>query len=60
MTAKRALKSLERERDQEMLSYHEEKKLIEQEENNLLTQIEARLETDTQSQVLFEACWELI
>ncbi|OMO20924.1 helicase SNF2 [Vibrio lentus] len=59
MTAKRELKLLERERDQVMLSYHEEKKLIEQEEDNLLEKIEARLATATQSQVLFEAKWEL-
>lgn len=60
MTAKRELKSLERERDQVMLSYHEEKKLIEQEEDNLLEKIEARLATDTQIEVLFEATWNLL
>ncbi|PMI42845.1 helicase SNF2 [Vibrio cyclitrophicus] len=60
MTAKRELKSLERERDQVMLSYHEEKKLIEQEEDNLLEKIEARLATDTKIEVLFEATWNLL
>jgi hypothetical protein len=59
MAAKRALKSLEKERDQVMLSYHEEKKLIEQEEDNLLEQIEAKLTTDTVVNVLFEATWDL-
>ncbi|MGX2953000.1 hypothetical protein ACWAU3_08290 [Shewanella sp. JL219SE-S6] len=40
MTAKRALKSLERERDQVMLNYHEGKKAIEHEEDLLLEKIE--------------------
>ncbi|MCS0368448.1 DEAD/DEAH box helicase, partial [Vibrio diabolicus] len=59
MAAKRALKSLERERDQVMLNYHEEKKLIEQEEDRLLEEIEARLATDTTISVLFEASWSI-
>jgi superfamily II DNA/RNA helicase len=59
MAAKRALKSLERERDQVMLNYHEEKKLIEQEEDRLLDEIEARLATDTTISVLFEASWSI-
>ncbi|HEQ3588924.1 SNF2-related protein [Shewanella marisflavi] len=59
MAAKRALKSLERERDQVMLNYHEEKKLIEQEEDRLLEEIEARLATDTAISVLFEASWSI-
>ncbi|WP_217556952.1 SNF2-related protein [Vibrio metschnikovii] len=59
MTAKRALKSLERERDQVMLNYHEEKKAIEHEEDLLLEKIEKKLSTERQVNNLFEAYWDL-
>ena len=59
MTAKKQLKQLERERDDVMLSYHEEKKKIEQEEDRLLEQIEARLAMDTQIIPLFTIRWQL-
>lgn len=59
MLAKRELKSLERERDQLMLSYHEEKKIIEQEEDNLLEKIEKRLSTETKQNVIFKVTWEV-
>lgn len=59
MNAKRALKSLERERDQVMLNYHEEKKLIEHEEDILLERIEEKLATEISFKKIFEASWEL-
>lgn len=59
MEAKRALKRLERERDNAMLGYHEEKKQIEQEEDDLLETIEARLEADTHQNLLFALRWVL-
>lgn len=59
MSAKRELKRLERERDSVMLNYHEEKKKIEQEEDRLLEQIEARLAMDTRLKTIFEAQWAL-
>lgn len=59
MAAKRALKSLERERDQVMLNYHEEKKVIEQEEDDLFEQLEKRLSTETKTKILFEVTWEV-
>ena len=59
MTAKKQLKQLERERDDVMLSYHEEKKKIEQEEDRLLEEIEARLAMDTQIIPLFTIRWQL-
>ncbi|WP_229359899.1 SNF2-related protein [Ferrimonas aestuarii] len=60
MAAKRELKRLERERDTVMLNYHEEKKKIEQEEDRLLEQIEARLAMDTQLETIFEARWTVL
>lgn len=59
MAAKRQLKQLERERDNVMLRYHEEKKEIEQEEDRLLEEIEARLATETKIVNLFTVRWQL-
>lgn len=59
MAAKRQLKHLERERDDVMLRYHEEKKEIEQEEDRLLEEIEARLATETKTVNLFTVRWQL-
>jgi hypothetical protein len=60
MEAKRALKQLERERDNAMLHYYEEKKLIEQEEDRLLEEVEARLATETRVTELFAVTWQVI
>lgn len=60
MTAKKQLKLLERERDNVMLSYHQEKKKIEQEEDRLLEEIEERLATETRMEVLFSTHWQLV
>ncbi len=57
--AKRALKKLERERDNTMLNYHEEKKKIEAKEDELLEAVEKALEMQTQSEPLFSLRWTL-
>ncbi|MBO1518102.1 SNF2-related protein [Oceanisphaera pacifica] len=59
MAAKKQLKQLERERDNVMLSYHQEKKKIEQEEDRLLEEIEERLATETRLKTLFTIRWQL-
>jgi len=60
MQAKKILKQRERERDQLMLDYHEEKKKIEAEEDRLLAVIEAALEMNQQRKRLFAIRWQLI
>ena len=60
MAAKKQLKQLERERDNVMLSYHQEKKKIEQEEDRLLEEIEERLASETRLDVLFSIRWQLV
>ena len=59
LTAKRAIKQLEQERDRVMLDYHEEKKRIDAEEDRLLGDIEAALEITPQRQRLFAIRWQL-
>lgn len=59
MDAKRALKKLERERDDLMLAYHEEKKKIEAEEDRLLEDIEQNLQLSLDQQPLFSLRWRL-
>lgn len=59
MNAKRALKKLERERDDLMLAYHEEKKKIEAEEDRLLEDIEENLQLTLDQQPLFSLRWRL-
>lgn len=59
MEAKRALKALERERDNIMLQYHVEKKKIEQEEDRLLEEVEQKLVTEITSSQLFAVSWTL-
>jgi hypothetical protein len=59
MEAKRALKALERERDNIMLQYHDEKKKIEQEEDRLLEEVEQKLATEITSSQLFAVSWTL-
>ena len=60
MEAKKALKQLERERDNAMLHYYEEKKKIEQEEDRLLEEVEARLATETRVTELFAVTWQVM
>jgi hypothetical protein len=59
MQAKKILKQRERERDQLMLDYHEEKKKIEAEEDRLLADIEAALEMKQGRERLFAIRWQL-
>ncbi|HEY8331894.1 MAG TPA: SNF2-related protein [Pseudomonas sp.] len=59
MSAKKALKKLERERDNLMLDYHEEKKHIEAEEDRLLEAIEQNLEISVKHERLFSLRWRL-
>lgn len=59
MEAKRSLKALERERDNIMLQYHDEKKKIEQEEDRLLEEVEQKLATEITSSQLFAVSWTL-
>ena len=59
IAAKQTQKKLERERDQIMLNYHEEKKTIESKEDELLEAAAAALEMTTQSTRLFSAHWVL-
>lgn len=59
MSAKKALKKLERERDDLMLAYHEEKKKIEAEEDRLLEEIEQNLDISVKHERLFSLRWRL-
>ena len=59
MEAKRSLKALDRERDNIMLQYHDEKKKIEQEEDRLLEEVEQKLATEITSSQLFAVSWTL-
>ena len=58
--AKRVIKKLERERDNSMLNYHEEKKKIETKEDELLEEVAAALEMTTRSEPLFSVRWRLM
>ncbi|MCK9395477.1 MAG: DEAD/DEAH box helicase [Methylobacter sp.] len=60
MDAKKVLKQRERERDNLMLDYHEEKKKIEAEEDRLLADIEAALEMSQHRERLFAIRWQLV
>ena len=59
MNAKKVLKKLERERDNLMLDYHQEKKKIEAEEDRLLEDIEQNLEISVGHERLFSLRWRL-
>ena len=59
LEAKRLIKTKERERDQAMAEYHESKKTIEQQEDRLLDEIEAKLELETKTETLFTVRWTL-
>ncbi len=60
MEAKKILKQRERERDNLMLDYHEEKKKIEAEEDRLLADIEVALEMSQHRERLFAIRWQLV
>lgn len=57
--AKKRVTQQERERDQLMLAYHEEKKKIEVEEDRLLTDIEAALQIKRHRERLFAIRWSV-
>ncbi len=59
LAAKRQIKSRERDRDSAMAEYHESKKEIEQLEDRLLDEIQAKLELDTTTETLFSIRWTL-
>ncbi|NKB77267.1 MAG: DEAD/DEAH box helicase [Gammaproteobacteria bacterium] len=59
VAAKQDQKKLERERDKVMLNYHEEKKNIENKEDELLEEAAAALEMTTLSICLFSVSWRL-
>jgi len=59
ITAKRALTKQQRERDNTMLDYHEEKKKIEAKEDELLDEVAEALEMQTHSERLFSLRWTL-
>ena len=57
--ARRETKALERERDEQMLNYYEEKKRISEEEEGLLDRIEAKLDISHSTETLFVVRWQL-
>lgn len=57
--AKKALRTLERKRDDALSEYHQARKLIEREEDELLDEITAKLELQTTAKVLFSIRWTL-
>lgn len=59
MEAKRMLKQLERERDQTVLNYHEEKKKIEGKEDELLEEVAQALEMTSHNENLFKVHWRV-
>ncbi len=59
LNAKRELKRLEKERDDLVLAYHEEKKKIEAEEDRLLDEAAAMLELTVKQERLFAIRWTL-
>lgn len=60
VTAKKQLRTLERQRDDALSEYHAAKKLIEQEEDKLLDEISAKLELKTTVETLFSIRWALL
>lgn len=57
--AKKHLRKLERQRDDALSRYHQAKKDIEQQEDELLDDVSARLELNSRAEVLFTIEWEL-
>lgn len=60
LDAKRVLQKQERERDEAMLAYHEEKKKIEAEEDRLLAEVEAALQLRSKRVRLITLRWRLV
>lgn len=59
IAAKKQLRKLERQRDDALTEYHQAKKSIEQQEDELLDDVSARLELTSELKVLFTIEWEL-
>ena len=59
LAAKKQLKQKERERDEAFVEYNQSKQRIEQQEDDLLDEIYAKLETTHESEVLFTIRWTL-
>lgn len=59
VNAKKALRTLERKRDDALSIYHQARKQIEQEEDALLDDISAKLELEQQLETLFSIRWTL-
>lgn len=59
IAAKKQLRKLERQRDEALTEYHAAKKSIEQQEDELLDDVSARLELTSELKVLFTIEWEL-
>jgi len=59
LAAKKQLKQKERERDEAFVEYNQSKQRIEQQEDELLDEIYAKLETTHESEVLFTIRWTL-
>ncbi|MGB1090902.1 MAG: SNF2-related protein [Oceanobacter sp.] len=59
IAAKKQLRKLERQRDDALTEYHAAKKSIEQQEDELLDDVSAKLELSSDMQVLFTIEWEL-
>lgn len=59
VAAKRDLRKLERQRDDALADYHAARKVIEQEEDELLDEVSAKLELTTHTETLFNIRWTL-
>lgn len=59
IAAKRVIKKLERQRDDTMLRYHDEKKKIEAKEDELLEEVAAALDMTASQEPLFTIRWQL-
>lgn len=60
LDAKRVLQKMERERDETMLAFHEDKKRIEAEEDRLLADVETALQIEARRETLVAIRWRLI
>lgn len=58
--AKKALRKLERKRDDALGEYHEAKKVIEREEDKLLDEVSEKLQLECKTHILFSARWTLM